>query len=251
MAQVKPANTDAFEFAQSQRPQLPEIPFRAIVVAPSGAGKTVLLQSMVLDLYRRPSGKSPFSRIYIWSPSVNVDLAWVPVKKFIRGAQGVDEGKEKVCFDSYRPEEMEEVVDTQKKIVDAQKKRGDKRLYSILIIVDDFADEVAFTRRSSLLWMLYVRGRHYGISSISSVQRYRVLSPIIGTNATALIIFTLRNVKGLEALTEENSALVSRERFREMYEEATAEPYSFLFVNGTAKTIDETFFLRFERPLVP
>ena len=83
------------------------------------------------------------------------------------------------------------------------------------------------------------------------MQRYRVLSPIIRTNATALIIFRLRNVKELEALTEENSAVVSRERFREMYEEATSEPYSFLYVNGMAKTADDMFWLRFERPLVP
>ena len=81
MAVVKPAKTDEYEFTQSRYPQLPEIPFRAIVAAPSGAGKTVLLQSMVLDLYRTKSGKSPFSRVYIWSPSVNVDPAWKPVKK--------------------------------------------------------------------------------------------------------------------------------------------------------------------------
>ena len=80
MALVKPAKTDHYEFTQSRYPQLPEIPFRAIVVAPSGAGKTVLLQSMVLDLYQAKSGNSPFSRIYIWSPSVNVDLAWKPVQ---------------------------------------------------------------------------------------------------------------------------------------------------------------------------
>ena len=120
----------------------------------------MLLQSMVLDLYRTPGGKSPFSRIYIWSPSVNVDPAWQPVKKMIYQELGVDEDKEKVWFDSYKPEELEAVIDTQKKIVDAQKRRGDKKLYSILIIVDDFADDQAFARRSSLLWMLYVRGRH-------------------------------------------------------------------------------------------
>ena len=46
---VKPAKTKPYQFAQSKHPQLPEIPFRAIVAASSGAGKTVLLQSMVLD----------------------------------------------------------------------------------------------------------------------------------------------------------------------------------------------------------
>ena len=143
------------------------------------------------------------------------------------------------------------VIETQKKIVDAQKKRGDKRLYSILIIVDDFADSPSFTRHSSLLWMLYVRGRHYGISSISSVQRYRVLSPIIRANATALIIFKLRNVKELEALTEENSAVVSRDRLREIYEEATSQPYGFLLINSVARSVEEMFYLNFEHPIVP
>lgn len=251
MAQVRPAKTDSYEFAQSRYAQLPEIPFRAIVAAPSGAGKTVLLQSMVLELYRTTSGKSPFSRIYVWSPSVHVDPAWIPVKKFIREELGVDEDREQFCFADYKAEDLEGVIETQKKIVDAQKKRGDKRLYSILIIVDDFADSPSFTRHSSLLWMLYVRGRHYGISSISSVQRYRVLSPIIRTNATALIIFKLRNVKELEALTEENSAVVSRDRFREIYEEATSQPYGFLYINSVARSVEEMFYLNFEHPIAP
>ena len=60
MALVKPAKIDKYEFAQSKYEQLPEIPFRAVIAAPSGAGKTVLLQSMVLDLYQTESGKSPF-----------------------------------------------------------------------------------------------------------------------------------------------------------------------------------------------
>ena len=100
MALVQPAKTDSYQFAQSKHPQLPEVPFRAIVAAPSGAGKTVLLQSMVLDLYRTAGGKSPFSRIYIWSPSVNVDPAWIPVNKFIREELGVDDDKEQFCYDS-------------------------------------------------------------------------------------------------------------------------------------------------------
>ena len=153
----------------------------------------------------------------------------VACQKIIREELGVDEDRERFCYADYRAEDLEAVIETQKRIVDAQKKRGDKKLYSILIIVDDFADNPSFTKRSSLLWMLYVRGRHYGISSISSVQRYRVLSPIIRTNATALIIFRLRNVKELEALTEENSAVVPRDRFRELYEEATSQPFGFFY----------------------
>ena len=115
MAFVKPHKTDNYDFAQSKHEQLPTIPFRAIVAAPSGTGKTVLLQSMVLELYRTKSGKTPFcSRIYIWSPSVNVDPAWKPVNKFIREELGVDEDKEQFCYDAYVPEELADVIKTQK-----------------------------------------------------------------------------------------------------------------------------------------
>ena len=106
MAVVRPAKTDKYDFAQSHYPQLPEIPLRAIVAAPSGAGKTVLLQSMVLDLYRTKSGDSPFSRIYFWSPSASVDPAWKPVKKFIREELGVNEDKDRFGFETYAPSEL-------------------------------------------------------------------------------------------------------------------------------------------------
>ena len=48
---------------------------RSMLVGPSGSGKTVLLTSMILDIY-----KGCFSKVYIWSPSVEVDSTWKPVK---------------------------------------------------------------------------------------------------------------------------------------------------------------------------
>ena len=57
---------------------VPKLPMRSMLVGPSGSGKTVLLTNMVLDIY-----KGCFSRIYIWSPSIEVDNTWKPVKKTI------------------------------------------------------------------------------------------------------------------------------------------------------------------------
>ena len=56
-----------------------KLPMRSMLVAPSGAGKTVLLTNMIFDIY-----KGCFSRIYIWSPSIYVDNTWKPVKDYIR-----------------------------------------------------------------------------------------------------------------------------------------------------------------------
>ena len=58
---------------------VPKLPMRSMLVGPSGSGKTVLLTNMVLDIY-----KGCFSKTYIWSPSIEVDNTWKPVKNYIR-----------------------------------------------------------------------------------------------------------------------------------------------------------------------
>ena len=78
-----------------------------MLVGPSGSGKTVLLTNMILDIY-----KGCFSRIYIWSPSIEVDNTWKPVKDYIRDRIKPNDG-EKYYFDSYDPAELEQVTNTQ------------------------------------------------------------------------------------------------------------------------------------------
>ena len=51
---------------------------RNLILAPSGSGKTVLLVNMIMDIY-----KGCFNIIYIFSPSVDGDCTWQPVKDYI------------------------------------------------------------------------------------------------------------------------------------------------------------------------
>ena len=48
----------------------------------------MLLVSLLLDMYR-----GAFARIYVFSPSVDIDAAWRPVKEYIEKDLGVDEKK--------------------------------------------------------------------------------------------------------------------------------------------------------------
>ena len=114
-------------------------------VGPSGSGKTALLTNMILDIY-----KGCFSRIYIWSPSIEVDSTWKPVKNHIRDNIKPSD-REKCYFDSYEPSELEAVINTPKKVIDYQKEQKHKDVYQILIVIDDFADDTNFTRKSQLL----------------------------------------------------------------------------------------------------
>ena len=63
------------EYEVNQRSKLP---VRSILLASSGGGKGVLLQNMILDIYR-----NCFERVYIFSPSIHVDQTWEPVKEYL------------------------------------------------------------------------------------------------------------------------------------------------------------------------
>ena len=94
---------------------VPKLPMRSMLVGPSGSGKTVLLTIMILGIY-----KGCFSRIYIWSPSLEIDNTWRPVKDYIRDRIKPSD-REKCYFDSYDPAKLEQVINIQKKIIDYRK----------------------------------------------------------------------------------------------------------------------------------
>ena len=240
---VKPINITDYEFKQSKYEHVPKLPFRSIIVASSTGGKTVLIQNLILNVY-----KNCFSRIFIFSPSVHNDPTFVEVKKYQREEMKVDDTKEQVYFDEYRPEELENIIDTQRKIIHYMKNTKMKKLYSILIVIDDHADDTKFVRYSKLLHGLFTRGRHDAISVICSTQKYNVLAPIIRLNASSLYIFRLKNATELMSFIEENSAVLDKERLLQMYHTAVGDaPYSFMYVNMNSKDINTMYYIRFEK----
>ena len=79
------------------------------------------------------------------------------------------------------------------------------------------------------------------ISTIVATQKFSAIHPIIRTNATELFVYRLRNYKDLETFIEELSALYDKKTLLQLYEHATAAPYSFLYVKLNAKTKDSMF----------
>ena len=71
---------------------------------------------MTLDIY-----KGCFSRIHIWSPSIEVDNTRKPVKDFIRDHIKPND-RETTYFDSNDPGEPEQVISTQQKVINYQPK---------------------------------------------------------------------------------------------------------------------------------
>ena len=119
---AQPIKLTEFETKQSKYKMLGKLPTRALLVGPSGSGKGVLLQNMILDIYR-----DCFSRIYIFSPSIHVDYTWGPVKDYIEKDLKVKHTEEEsIYFGDYDPDALENIINTQHKIITYMKKTRQK-----------------------------------------------------------------------------------------------------------------------------
>ena len=90
---IEPINVKQYEVKQSNYSMIPKIPFRSIILGPRRSGKTILLQNMILDIYR-----GCFSRVYIFSLSIIVDDVWTPVKKYIKDEMKVEDDEKDPCY---------------------------------------------------------------------------------------------------------------------------------------------------------
>ena len=126
---IKPIAVRQYEVKQSKYDQVQKLPVRGILLGPSGAGKGVLLQNMILDIYR-----DCFERVYLFSASINVDHTWLPVKSYLDNKINLSEDEPSLYYDTYDPESLENIITTQRKIVEHQKNKKSNRLFSILIL---------------------------------------------------------------------------------------------------------------------
>ena len=237
---ISPVKTKQYEVKQSKYEHVSKLPTRSIINAASGSGKTVLIQSLILDIYR-----NCFSRIYIFSPSIELDDTFLPVKKYISENLTETEG-EQIYFSDFDGEAVQNILDTQKHIIHHQKKDPKtKRLFSILLIFDDVADNKAI-HNDKALNSCFTRGRHSQVSTILSTQKYNAVSTIIRTNMDSMYLFRLRNANDLQAVIDELSALLDKKRLLEIYLKATEQRFSFLFIKLTAPNVNYMFYVKFD-----
>ena len=243
---IEPIKTKNYELPQSKFKNVGSLPLRAILLGSSGTGKTILIQNMILKIYR-----NLFERIYIFSPSIHVDSAWDEVKKHLDNIKR-KENEPELLYDNYDEQALTNIVDTQKKITQHLKSnKATKKLYQILVVIDDLADNKECCRNSRLLHSLYTRGRHSCISTICATQKFTALSPIIRVNATELYVFRLRNYIDLQTFLDEVSGLLGdKKALLEMYHYAMSKEYNFLYCRLTAKNVNEMFFSGFGEKLV-
>jgi hypothetical protein len=192
-----------------------------------------------------------FSRIYWFSPSATVDDSLDPLRHYVKKIQDQDE--DPTFHDEFDVDFIRKLLDKQKRITEHLKRRGSKKRFNVILIIDDHADNPqAMHRAGGLLETLYVRARHFGVSTIVSSQKLKLISPTVRVNLTALWIFRLRNHSDLlEGVIREYSALIDANSLMAMYRAAVERPYGFLYVNLLAKDLNSMFYSSFLSRFVP
>ena len=229
---VKPLPGKSYKFKQSEYDDVPVLSTRCLVLAPSGSGKSVLLQRLITDVYDGCFEAG----IHIFSHSINIDDTWLPVKRYL-DQQGFP--PQKYCHEAFSEQKLADIMAEQKAVIEYQKAKGHKTLFQMLVIFDDMLDDHKLMKYSKQLEILFVRARHLAISTIVSVQKYRSVMTVARVNTTDELVFAnIRNAHDLKAWLEESSALIPEDKLLEIYERARAIPYAFLWLKKQAPKDD-------------
>jgi hypothetical protein len=198
-------------------------PFTMCIHAPSRSGKSVVITNLIYN--EAFNFKERFEKIIFISPTILIDSTL----QYARD----DEDIVKI-HDEDMLENLDLVINN---ILATQKEGFDKEGSAppTLLILDDC---LAYLKNKTLSY-LSTKNRHYAVSLILTSQYYRKIDPVIRANATNWVLFKTMVDKEKESVIEDLNAFPNFEGF---YDDATKEPYSFLF----ADMLKMRLFKRFE-----
>ena len=228
----------------------PDLPTSFLLAAPTASGKTMIILNILLRYYA-----DAFARIWFFSPSIKLDPQYAPLRKYLE--KMTDQKKEPLMFEDLDQAVLGKILEEQRQLTEECRKRKVKPP-QVCICLDDLADRGDIlskrqggTSGGSWLVSLATRGRHFGVTWIISSQVLNLVGTVIRKNVRCMCVWRLRNHKEVQTLCEELSGIYDSQTVMQLYNHATAEPFSFMFVRLDAKTRRDMFWLRFEARLLP
>ena len=248
---VKPPKGIAtYTVPQSKYAALRDVnPVRFWISAPSNSGKTVLILSWLLDIMR-----DRYDVIYLFSPSADLDPSWAPLKKYCLEVLGRDQNTEPWYWSDWSDQRVHELIEEQKEYIQEQRRNGQRRMRSVIFVIDDWADSEHMHQMNGPLASLMCRGRHFHASTILSTQKLTKLSTITRCNANIAAVFAFHSFQDADMFINEYAQLASedgedgRDNLKRLLAHATREKHSFLFINFKAEPA-KRFMIRFEKYL--
>ena len=178
-----------------------DTPFRSLVVAPSGSGKSNFITNLI-SLFCK--GKGTFDSIFIFCKSRDE-----PLYQFLgdksKGLIEVHEDLEKLpALNELKPSEQ------------------------TLIIFDDFITDI---KKHSTIQEFFIRGRKRGCSLMFLSQSYYNKPKNIRQNINYLVVLKLGGTRDVNSILRECSIGLTKEQLLSMYKEATREKFDVFIIN--------------------
>jgi len=177
-----------------------EIPFRMLIIAPSGAGKT----NTVINLIKTTSGS--FKRIIVCCKSKDEPLyEFLDIKLPVIFYEGIDE------------------IPTIEDLME----ESDGEKIETLIIFDDLVME----KQQKAIIDFYIRGRKFNCSMVYLSQNYYSIPKIIRTNCNYIILKTLSGVNDLKMILREYNMSSNLDGIMNLYRFANSCFENFFLVD--------------------
>ncbi len=123
------------------------------------------MSNLTLNIYR-----DRFEITCVFPPSTT-KRTWTPAENYQAERKEVMNNDSNRCFESYDPNDVEQMFEMQSKLLNLAKARGTRNSFSIYVVVDDFGDDPIYTCPSKSPCALHARGRHNIVSAIVSTQK--------------------------------------------------------------------------------
>jgi len=198
-----------------------DLPFRMLITASSGQGKSNFLFNLILN-DELGYGKIFKNNIHIFSPTPYSDNKLNTIIE----EMDVDPNNIYDELDDNIDGLYDELVQQYKESISDDEQPEHK-----LIIIDDFGFKGSMAKnRFNSVSKIFCNGRKFLVSIVVLVQRYSQATPNIRANISAGIIFNT-NLKELNLIESENNYLDSTKDFISMFRKNVTEKHDFLIVN--------------------
>ncbi len=211
---------------------LGRIPFSYIISGARDSGKTVTAHTL-LKFY-----SSYMDIIHIWSPTASLDFKWGAVIEEY-------EIPKKNIHKNYSEILMKKLL---KDIKMKNKNKQFKDKINLLFIFDDMITQLPKNKKYTAFNQLLLNNRHFNISIMVLSQSYHLLDSNLRKNASQLILYRTENLAEKRNYIEELSGLVGKDKFIALYDFATKDRHSFLYLNYHAPP-ERRFLKNFDQVL--
>ena len=185
---------------------MPHQCFRMLICGPSGSGKTNTLMHMIYNMLY-------FNKVYLY-------------------AKNLEQNKYQNLMDVFKPISNEvgyNVIEASNDdIVPVQELDGDSQK---IVVFDDFVCD----KNQKPLIDYFIQGRHKNCSVIYLSQSYYKTPKDIRLNCSHFSIYDFQSTNEKSLICRENSIL------KELYEKATEEPFSFIYIDTPRKFTTKNF----------